>query len=244
MKLPLGERCIALARSEMAAGVKAAPYGQPNTGPRVREYLAGCERNGKLLGLTQGNWCAAFCSWVLEQTILPGEERPHGYRAAVVEMVEDAHKLGRWIPVEAVRAGEQTPNIGDPAIWDRTEGPGTEWQRHVNRVVSWDVRDPATLGDDLFMTIGGNEVRTIIETRDRPKELSAGKLLGFISYAQEPPAPPELLDDAERERIQGLISLALYEIGTVGGRPEEHDTLTETPVAKSKSSQSLRAVKP
>src|SRR5690606_20797025 len=101
----LGLRCLALARQEMARGVHAAPYGQPNTSVDVRMYLAPCvrdlNRDGAVeeterLGLRVGNWCAAFASWCMRESLLPGEVAPHLYRAGVVEIVDDAQARGLW----------------------------------------------------------------------------------------------------------------------------------------------------
>lgn len=203
----LGERCLLLARHEMAKGVKANPYGQPNTGPRVREYLEPCVRDldddgdVERLGLTQGNWCAAFASWCLEQCLLPGEEPPHLYRAGVVEIVADATERGLWHPVEEVRQGLWTPWKGDLAIWDRSDPsrPETAWWRHVNRLVRW------VDGDfENFVTIGGNERRRIIETSENPKDLASSKLLGFVSYWQRPTVIE--MTDEERARNFRLIA--------------------------------------
>lgn len=216
----LGERCVDLCVAEMNAGVQANPYGMPNTGERVREYLAGCVRNVdddpelENLGLTVGNWCCAFQSWVLFQCIRKGEEPPHLYRAAVVEAVEDADTLGRYRRVEEVRAGEWAPKRGDEVVWDRSDpnDPSTEWWRHINRVVAYDARDPANTNDDVFLTIGGNEQRRIMLTTDRPKNLSSKKLLGFIDNAQEPPKPKHPLTERERQHLRNLRALALETI--------------------------------
>lgn len=213
---PLGERCLLLAQHEMAAGVRAQPYGQPNTGPRVREYLAGCVRDldgdgvtepHELLRLPAGNWCAAFQSWLLEQCVLPGEERPHLYRAAVVEIELDARERGLWHSVEEVRAGTWAPNRGDLVIWDRSDSkdPSTAWHRHVNRFVWWTTPERQT-----FETIGGNEGRTILRQRYQGGALSSPKLLGFVSYYQHTnrcAIPPE-----ERARMLRLVAAAIEEI--------------------------------
>ena len=208
--LALGERCILLAESELAAGVKANPYGQPNTGPRVREYLEPCVRDidhdGRLdnLGLTVGNWCCAFQSWLLEQCLLDGDESPHLYRAGVVEAVSDAQRLGRWHPVAQVRSGQWRPQRGDLAVWDRSK-PGvakTTWWRHVNRLVDW--ADPHT-----FVTIGGNEGRTIRLTTQAPKQLSSQRLLGFIDYRQRAQHVATDLTAEEKRRVWDLVALTI-----------------------------------
>ena len=89
----------------------SAPYGQPNTSDEVANYLRPCLRDvdgdGELdlLGLTVGNWCAAFVSACAKECLLPGERMPHEYRAGVVELVADAKKRGRWHSVSEVREG-------------------------------------------------------------------------------------------------------------------------------------------
>lgn len=191
---PLGLRAIEVAMSEKNLGVKV-PYGGPNSSPRVRLYLGGCVRGGDAMGqpdekgapkelrLLEGNWCAAFASFCMHQALRAGDVLPHGYRAGVVELVEDATALGRWAPISLVRKGLFVPAAGDLAIWDRSDpkDPKTSWFRHVNRVVSYDPKSSGT-ADDIFVTIGGNESRTIEFTPNRPKGLETGKLLGFVSY--------------------------------------------------------------
>lgn len=213
---PLGERCLLLAQNEMAAGVKANPYGQPNTGPRVREYLAGCVRdlNGdgivaptERLGLTVGNWCAAFQSWLLEQCTAEGEARPHLWRAGVVEIEFDAKQRGIWHSVEEVRAGTWSPNRGDLMVWDRSDpsDPSTAWWRHVNRFLWWTSPEWTH-----FETIGGNEQRTILRQKYRGGNVDDPKLLGCVSYYQRPTRcelPPE-----ERARMLRLVAAAIEEI--------------------------------
>ncbi len=201
--MTLGERCLATARQELAAGAYAAPYGQTNTSKWVEKYLAGCVRNDKLLGLKAGNWCAAFASWCLERSIRPGEERPHAYRAGVVEIVADAKKLGRWFPWQTLQEGF-VPTPGDLAIWDRSDlnKPNTSWWRHVNRVIEYDPNLPMTVEDDRFQAIGGNEGRRVRVSNRRPKRLGKGRLLGFVSYAQA-----YKVTDQEREQVMGIVAL-------------------------------------
>ncbi len=222
----LGESCVNIAIAEMQSGVKANPYGEPNTGLRVAEYLNGCVRDvdndGDLdrLGLTVGNWCAAFASWCHEQALLtlPEAERDaarvHEWRAGVVEIVADARERDLFFPIDDVRAGVYEPQPGDLAIWDRSKPGGPAWWRHVNRVVSHDPQDEGT-ADDLFVTIGGNEGRTIKLNRDRPKRLDTGKLLGFVSYGQrtdDDALPVHPLSDDERAELRGMIALSLADI--------------------------------
>jgi len=219
--MTLAERCVRLCHAEKDADVRANPYGMPNTGPRVSEYLAGCmrdvDRDGDLdpLGLTVGNWCMAFQSWVLFNSLQPDDDPPHHWRAGVVEAVSDSKQRGLWLDVDDVRGGKATPKRGDLAIWDRSNPakPATSWWRHVNRVIEWDEADPLLLTDDRFRTIGGNEGRRIKVTGDRPKLLESGKLLGFIRYDLADPEvespSPEMLRDDERASLERLIAMGV-----------------------------------
>lgn len=195
-RLRLGLRCVLLAQRELARGARAQPYGQPNTSHDVREYFSGCVRdvNGETrrLWMTEGNWCAAFASWCLDLCFLPGDVRPHKWRASVVEMVADAKELGLYHNAEDVWKGNWTPQVGDLVIWDRSEKdkPESAWWRHVNRLTAFDEKR------GLLSTIGGNEERAIKLVSHPPKNLHRKKLLGFISYAGNE------VDKREREREQ------------------------------------------
>lgn len=162
----LGFRALGFALREWCAGVKEEPPGS-NTGPRIREYLKNCVRDGKPLRLTSGEWCAASASWCAFQARREGERLPHEYRAAGIELQRDLEKAAAWRPVEAVRAGQYSPRPGDLVILSRA---GT-WTRHVCRLV-------AHRGDWLW-TLGGNESNRWMLT---PRRLSDPKLLGFGAY--------------------------------------------------------------
>ena len=207
--ISLGLRCLALARHEMKRGVKSAPFGQPNTSADVRRYLAPClrdlDRDGVVedhekLGLTEGNWCAAFASWCMSESLLPGNVAPHLYRAGVVEIVDDAQARGLYHPLEEVKAGHWAPNVGDLVIWDRSNpnDPSTAWHRHVSRLV--------LLQGATMVTIGGNEQRRIVESQYAPKGLDASKLLGFVSYYQT----PRVADYTHAEREANLELIAAF----------------------------------
>lgn len=209
--ISLGLRCILVAKAEMQRGVRAAAAPSPNTSPDVVRYFEHCVRDlnhdGKVgdqeyLRLREGNWCAAFASWCLDQCILPGEVRPHLYRAGVVEIVADAQARGLWHDVKETIRGEWEPHPGDLCIWDRSNpaDPSTAWHRHVNRLVGL-TRAPNEL---RLTTIGGNESRTIRLTDQPPKALTSGKLLGFVSYYQRPVA--QELTPEQRERNIALIA--------------------------------------
>ncbi len=212
----LGERALAVARAELLAGVREHPFGS-NTGPRVLEYLAPCRRHGteQLLGLKASNWCMAFASWCMHQAMLDGELPAHGYRAGVVEAVADAVDpagpwTGRWRPAALVRSGEWLPELGDLAIYDRSQAgkPETSWWRHVNRV--------SGITPSGYTAIGGNEGDRVNESAHR---FDSTRLLGFIEYPCEPSrhrlreAIGEVVAYApspqERERILALVGVTL-----------------------------------
>ena len=208
--ISLGARCVIFAKHEMERGVKANPYGQPNTSDEVRKYLAPCLRNLdddpelENLGLTVGNWCAAFASYCMQECLLPGDKAPHHYRAGVVEIVADARELGLYHEASEVRDGSWMPHPGDLVIWDRSDPlrPETAWHRHVNRLV----RLTDNGEEKRLLTIGGNERRTIRLDEYAPKGLDASKLLGFVSYYQKP-KPTEV---SECTRTQDLALIASF----------------------------------
>lgn len=213
--LSLGLRCVLLAQHEMDRGVRAAPYGQPNTSEDVERYLAPCVRDldndGQLdrLNLRAGNWCAAFVSWQLRECAQRGEQWPHEYRAGVVEIVADARAQGRWYPVADVRSGHWTPRPGDLLIWDRSE-PGrreTSWWRHVNRLVKWD--------EQGFVSIGGNEGRKVQIANHPPKRLSEKKLLGFVSYEQHITHTPQRKTDDDLKLIAAFVQHARQQMSLI-----------------------------
>lgn len=181
----LARRALAYALREWCDGVREEPDGS-NTGPRIREYLNPCQRraDGRYLGLTSGAWCAAAASWCAFRAIRsPADVAPHGYRASGIELQRDLESgdyPGRWLPIEAVRAGLEHPRPGDLVILSRA---GT-WTRHVCRLVAWQ--------GDVIWTIGGNEGN---QWRLTPRRIGDPKLLGFGAYPDDP---------TENERIEEL----------------------------------------
>lgn len=173
----LGQRALLWSLAEKERGAREEPPGS-NTGPDIRAYFAGAKRRGseEPLGLEGGNWCAAGASAALYAVLGPGETAPHGWRAAVVELVEDAAAAGAWHPVEHARDGSYTPQPGDLAIYDRSEpgNPASSWWRHVNRVVSFDASSGA------YVTLGANEGDGWNLSSDH--NISDPKLLGFVAY--------------------------------------------------------------
>lgn len=170
----LGERALAWCLRELAADVHEEPLGS-STGPRIREYFAPARRRGseQLVGITAGDWCAAAQSAALAAVLKPSEPKPHGYRAAVVELQDDAKAAGSWIPVDAVKRGTATVRRGDLAIYRHADG----WKGHVTRVESPPDKEGA------FVAVGANEGD---RWRRRGRSLHDSELAGFIAYTFSP----------------------------------------------------------
>lgn len=181
--LSLGERCVILAKKEMADNVHEIPDGS-NTSERIREYFKPAYRKatGKVLGITAGNWCAAFACFCARECSLPGETIPHGYYVSGFELEEVAKENGSWRDIELVKTGGYEPKTGDICVINRDDPRvrGDNWLRHVVRVISYD-----TITKN-FDTIGGNEGNRIRITKrniddNQPSGMNRN-ILGFISY--------------------------------------------------------------
>lgn len=142
----------------------------PNAGPEIAEWLAPAVRRatGQMLHLSVGEWCAAFFCAAADAVAAPGEAIPHGYRAAGIELVEDAKENGSWRDIGIVRADSWQPHEGDGCILQRA---GQAWETHTCRVVA--------LTSDGFWTVGGNESNTVRFTH---RNYSDTDILGFINY--------------------------------------------------------------
>lgn len=141
----------------------------------VASWLKVCERNGKPLGITKGNHCAAAQSAALRAMKRDGDKLPHGYRAAAKELMADAGSAGTWREATLWREGDWSARVGDLAVYDRSVPgrPETSWWGHVDRVVVVD--------DQKVTTLGANEGpqgewRRETLTKDHPR------LLGFVEY--------------------------------------------------------------
>lgn len=161
--LPYGERMVLWSRAEMAAGVVEVPPGS-NTGPRIREYLAGCERNGAKLGLSAGAWCAAAAGMAAHEAALP-TDTPLPWRAAGLDVIGDLQARDAWHP----HPTDYVPKVGDLAIFRRVS---PAWGRHVCRVTAWH-------GGGKFQTIGGNEAGA---WRLTERDVADPLFLGFGGY--------------------------------------------------------------
>lgn len=176
--LSLGERCVAFAENEMANGVAED---KPNsfTSPRLRQYFSICTRliKGKEVSLASfkaGNWCSAGASYCLHESLLPGENLPHGYRLGVVEVVADLTARGLYHKVDEVRSGAYQIKKGDIIIFDRSNpsNPASAWWRHIGRVHS-------VIDTNNFTCISGNNGGCWRVTNHK---LSQTTLLGFGQY--------------------------------------------------------------
>lgn len=168
----LGSAILAATLAELDA-----TGGKPSA-ERIAAYFAPCERNGKPLGLKAGNWCAAAACFVAMQAVrtdqLEAAGLPHRYRAAGLELEQDARRLGAWSPIADVRAGRYAPAPGDLLILTR----GTEsWQRHVARVESCDGK--------ALRTIDANGPGAAWARVSRA--LDTPSLLGVIRLPSSPP---------------------------------------------------------
>lgn len=179
---PLGLRALRLAVAELEAGVCEVPTGS-NTGPRIREYLARCERDGRPVGLTAGDWCAAAASWCAYQAQRGAEVVPHRWRISVRELWADAVASGA-----AVRAAPGVlPEPGDLAILARVPGedPTRGGRGHVGRVELVD--------GEFYATIDGNSG---VSWKRNYRRLDDPALRGWIRYPRALSCTPETLRDA------------------------------------------------
>jgi hypothetical protein len=144
----LGERALRWCVGELDAGVKEEPLGS-NRGPRIAQYFKQARRRatGALLGIQSGDWCAVGQCAALSSVAEIGAYVPHGYRAAVWELREDAKVTGAWANADDVRSGKVIPQIGDLAVWTRGAGLG-----HVSRIET-----PPSSSSGEMVTIGANE---------------------------------------------------------------------------------------
>lgn len=205
--LPIGERALALARTEQAAGVKEV------RGPRHHEhilrYFAGCERGGRNIGAAlqadEYAWCAAAFSWCAFQARVRGEELPYKWRAAVRELWLDAMASHAAIAADRVRSGEVEPAVGDGWIGVRggsaaSRGPdpfaATNGKGHVGRIAAWQPTG-------TFVTLDGNVYDT---WTDVTRHVDDAEFVGTVRHprAGRRPRPP---GEAELEVARRLWRL-------------------------------------
>ena len=173
----LGEIAVGIAMGEL--GVREEPTGS-NTGPRIREYLSGCARWGRPVGLDKGQWCAAFASWCGNEAtkVLAQHDQyfalPHDWRISVHELVEDARSFGMWISWGST----DWPRIGDLVVFRRAGGnPLAGGLGHVGRVIRAPLEFESEPG--RYQSIDGN-VSNAVSIVDR--SLVDKDLCGWIRY--------------------------------------------------------------
>ena len=185
--LSRGERAVEWSRSEMADGVS-----ERSNIHRINQYLAGCLRKGKPLGLVARpsnvpNWCAAAACFGDRESCLPDEHPFLPWVCSGLELESWAKAHGVWVPGAGVASGEYDPSPGDVVILERGEPGG--WERHVCRWIAWDVDD--------YSAIAGNEQNG---WRVTARSVSAPNLLGVISVpdTRDLDAGYDLTADLER----------------------------------------------
>jgi hypothetical protein len=168
----LGWRALNWCRQELASGVREEPPGS-NAGPRIAQYFVPARRRatGQPLGIDKGDWCAVAQSAALAAVVAPNEPVPHGYRAAVWELEDDAKESKAWIPATDIRSGKYALRPGDLVVW--TRGQAGSRLGHVSRVET----PPDPNGE--LVTIGGNENNAW--TR-RSRNISEAEFRGAIKY--------------------------------------------------------------
>ena len=166
--LSRGQRAVEWSRSEMADGVT-----ERSNIHRINQYLDGCLRKGKRLGLVARpssvpNWCAASACFGDRESCLPDEQPFLPWVCSGLELQSWAEAHGVWVPGADVASGKYDPSPGDVVILGRGETGG--WERHVCR---WICRDGAA-----YSAIGGNEQDGWRVTQ---RALDASNLLGIIA---------------------------------------------------------------
>lgn len=213
VRLPIEETSTSLdLRALEWCLIEAGSYGDsPVDAARVKEYLAGCVRNGQRLGLARGNFCSAAQGFAEHAVALDGEDLPP-WRAAAKEHITDAKARSdlEWHPVEETLEGTWSPPPGAKAIYHR--GPPGAWTGHIDRVVE---TLPAKKGDrpTHYRNVGANERggRWTLET----SSFANPALIGFVVHSTNAPTvatDPIVPDDAiepvvsedERARIRWL----------------------------------------
>ena len=173
----LGQRCVEWCRQAMAKE-------NPPSAATLALWFSHAERNGKKLGITRGNHCAIAQSVAALESTSKGENIPHRPRAAAKELRDDARSRGAWHDRAEVLAGTYTPNVGDLAVYDRSQPgrPETKWWGHVDRV--------SAVFAASFENIGANEGPGG-SWRVQRTDFSHPSLLGFVAYPTAE-APPEV----------------------------------------------------
>lgn len=157
---------------------------------RIAEYLSGCMRHGKPLGLKKANFCSGAQGFAERQVALPGEVLPF-WRAAAKEHIADAKKSAAltWLPIEKVLSGEALPPVGAKVIYHR--GDPKSWTGHIDRLI-----ELVTVKGDQpthYRNVGANERGGCWTIQKTP--LAHPKLIGFVFSS------PSAIEDAEELQI-------------------------------------------
>jgi uncharacterized protein (TIGR02594 family) len=165
--------------------------GGNNRGPEIRGFLQYAYNSSKKAG--DWAWCAAFVSWVLNQTT-PGTVRPHLLVQNIRHQFMD--KMAFHQP------GAYTPKPGDVIFFDR--GTPTDGKEHIGFVTRVD-------DDGTLHTIEGNAEDPIYENNHRrrynarhpdavrertytPAQFAEKRLLGFGNIARMTGHDPLIID--------------------------------------------------
>lgn len=182
--LSLGARCVLWSLGQVdLPEAKESPAGS-NAGPYIAKLFKGVERNGKPLGISRGNYCAAGVSAALLACLLPGEVAPHRPRAGARELFAD--NPDAYVTATTLRAGWRL-NPGDLLLWDRSEPgrPETAWWGHVGRVIE---HDGGPVVETIEANTGTNRAWAKLSRR-----LDDPRLLGAMAYpSYEMPTPPSV----------------------------------------------------
>lgn len=168
----LGRLALEVALAEFDAHVREEPPGS-NSGPRIREYLSGCERDGRPVSIPAGDWCAAAITWCLMMAArAAGIASPILRRLAVREATADGITAGLWRP----KATGHVPQPGDLSVYTRVTGesPLTGGRGHINIVER--VIDAAT-----YVTIDPNAG---VAWARKTRRFDDPSLLGWIATSQ------------------------------------------------------------
>jgi hypothetical protein len=154
----IAEKAVEIALGELGKG----EVGANNAGPAIVQYRRGV--GGRK---SRGSWCAAFISWVYEESARElGFNLPFARSMGAKRLFKNACKAGTKLgPLEI-------PEAGDLVLWDR--GKLGSWQGHIGLVYAG-----PSAGESHFTTIEGNRGAFPSRVRIYGHELGEGRLEGF-----------------------------------------------------------------
>lgn len=176
-------------------------------------YFAPCERNGVLLRFPESqalqlNHCAAaqcYVSWLALSMLESSHPDcridaktviPHKYRAACVELIADAERLGHYVTrQEMLDTPTMKPQPGDLLFYDRSDPkrPETSWWRHVDRMTEQDPKH-----EWVVTSYGCNETPSGGWRAETFNLLEHPRFIGAIRY------PKIVLDRSCAEPAEGV----------------------------------------